>query len=211
MMVTDPAMARVTCLEARRRMSTLADQVTDASCKWADLMAAIAQRHDIGSFERIYVHFAPRLKRYLLGLGAGETLAAEFAQEALLRLWRRAETFDPRRSTLSTWLFRVTRNLYIDHLRGEPLWSGIEEGMARLEQESAEPACSTTESFTDQVRLRRAIDGLPATEARLIRMSYLEAKSHSEIAAELGMPLGSVKSCLRRAFARLRVDMGVSS
>ncbi|MFR0656902.1 sigma factor-like helix-turn-helix DNA-binding protein, partial [Pantoea sp. SIMBA_079] len=59
---------------------------------------------------------------------------------------------------------------------------------------------SAPESYVDEVSLGRAIDALPATQARLVRMSFLEARSHSEIAHELGMPLGSVKSTLRRAF-----------
>ena len=70
------------------------------------------------------------------------------------------------------------------------------------------PVRSRAESHADHVGLARRIEQLPAVQARLIRMSYFEAKTHSEIAAELGMPLGTVKSSLRRAFLKLQAQMG---
>lgn len=67
---------------------------------------------------------------------------------------------------------------------------------------------SSAEQFADQARLRQRINELPAVQARLVRMSYFEAKSHSEIADALGMPLGTVKSHLRRAFLQLQAKVG---
>jgi RNA polymerase sigma-70 factor (ECF subfamily) len=67
---------------------------------------------------------------------------------------------------------------------------------------------SSAEQFADQARLRQRINELPAVQARLVRMSYFEAKSHSEIAEAMGMPLGTVKSHLRRAFLQLQAKVG---
>jgi RNA polymerase sigma-70 factor (ECF subfamily) len=207
MMPPDPAARKVTPLGATRRLSTPIHQATDDSRYWSEQMGAVAARRDVDCFMRIYDHFAPRLQRYLLGLGVASAQAEELVQEALLRVWRRADRFDPSRASLSTWLFRVARNLYIDSIRGEPNWLPIQDGLDCLDhQESDEPATSA-ESFTDHAGLSRAIDDLPAVQARLIRMSYFEAKSHSEIALELHMPLGSVKSSLRRAFAKLQAGL----
>ncbi|NYZ61419.1 sigma-70 family RNA polymerase sigma factor [Luteimonas deserti] len=173
---------------------------------WSEQMAHVAAREDQESFLRIYDHFAPRLHRYLLGLGAPSSKAEDLVQDAMLRAWRGAKQFDASRASLATWLFRITRNLYIDSVRrkatvayGDGLPEEFESGL-----EMDAPDASAPESYADQVRLGRAIEALPATQARLVRMSFLEARSHSEIASELGMPLGSVKSTLRRAFARLR-------
>nr|WP_230474717.1 sigma-70 family RNA polymerase sigma factor [Dyella monticola] len=170
-------------------------------------MIAVAQRRDINGFMHIYDYFAPRLQRYLVGLGVNEALGQELVQEAMLRLWRRADLFDPTRASLSTWLFRIARNLYLDHVRSEPTWLPIQEGVAWMDEQEVCMSESMTESYTDQAKLKQAISELSPVQARLVRMSYFEAKSHSEIAQALGMPLGSVKSHLRRAFCKLQSSM----
>lgn len=198
-----PVAATVTTLEGRRRLSTPNSQVVRDAGYWAVQMAAVAGRGDVASFMTIYDHFAPRLVRYLSGLGTPDARAQELAQEALLRVWRRAESFDPQRASLVTWIFRIARNLYIDSVRSEPNWIPIQEGLETADDDPCPPALPA-ESLVDAAVLVRAIDALPAVQARLIRMSYLEAKSHSEIASELGMPLGTVKSHLRRALTKLQ-------
>nr|WP_240147956.1 sigma-70 family RNA polymerase sigma factor [Luteibacter yeojuensis] len=170
-------------------------------------MAAVAAGRDVDCFMRIYDHYGPRLLRYLLGLRVVPAQAEELVQEAMLRLWRGAGQFDPARASLSTWLFRIARNLYLDRVRAEPHWREVQDGLEWLDRCEADGEDNSTEAFADHVRLTNAIDRLPAVQARLVRMSYLESKSHSEIAQELGMPLGSVKSNLRRAFAKLQAGL----
>lgn len=86
---------------------------------WAADVAAIASTRDRECFMRIYDHFMPRLCRYLNGLGAPHGVAEDLAQEVLLKLWNRADLYDPERSSLGTWLYRVARNLHIDRVRRE--------------------------------------------------------------------------------------------
>ncbi|MEO8855378.1 MAG: sigma-70 family RNA polymerase sigma factor [Burkholderiaceae bacterium] len=174
---------------------------------WSTQMAAVSVQRDRASFMRIYDHFAPRLQRYLRNLGVPESIADELVQEALLTLWRKAAMFDPTRASLSTWLYRVARNLYIDHVRKEPHWLPVQEGLDRIDQLESTRLDSQPESSFDQDLLKQAIDRLPPVQAKLIRMCYLESKSHSEIARELEMPLGTVKSSLRRSFAKLQGSM----
>ncbi|WP_259303804.1 sigma-70 family RNA polymerase sigma factor [Thermomonas sp. S9] len=135
-------------------------------------------------------------------------MAEELAQEALLRLWQRADTYDAGRSTLSTWLFRIARNLHIDRLRRENHWIAVDiEPALDCEEETEAPGFSSAERFAAHADLNERIDRLSAIQARLIRMSYFEAKSHQQIADELGMPLGTVKSSIRRAFQRLQAGV----
>lgn len=174
---------------------------------WSGQMQAVARSRDQASFMRIYDHFAPRVRLYLRGLGAPEMVAEELAQEALLRLWQRADSYDAARSTLSTWLFRIARNLHIDRLRRENHWLAVDidaEDGPQFEQETENPQFSSAESYAAHADLNERIERLSATQARLIRMSYFEAKSHQQIADELGMPLGTVKSHIRRAFQQLQ-------
>ena len=181
------------------------------SAAWAVLAVAVAERGDRAAFMRIYDHFAPRLRRYLSNLGAGGAQADELVQDTMLALWRKAALFDPARASLDAWLFRVARNLHIDRARREPHWRPLQEGLDQLDAACTAALEPAPESFVDQRALGAAIDRLPALQARLVRMSYLEAHSHREIAQALGMPIGSVKSALHRAMERLRTAMGTTA
>ncbi|WP_414710761.1 sigma-70 family RNA polymerase sigma factor [Pseudoxanthomonas sp.] len=190
-------------LRAARPVSTPVP-VTRDTHDWTGDMLAVARVRCRTSFMRIYDHFMPRLCLYLRGLGSPEAVAEELAQEALLRLWQRADMYDPQQGAVSTWLFRIGRNLHIDRVRREPGWVQIlEDGGPANDEELARPFTSA-EDHVEHAHLQRRIEELPAVQARLMRMSYFEAKSHQEIADELQMPLGTVKSHLRRAFLRLQ-------
>lgn len=174
---------------------------------WAAQMRAVSLARDQASFMRIYDHFAPRVRLYLRGLGAPAAVAEELSQEALFRLWQRADSYDSARSTVATWLFRIARNLHIDRVRRES-WHARDREAEREADLQAGHEGSAAEDYAEHVQLQRRIDALPPVQARLLRMSYFEAKSHQEIASELGMPLGTVKSHLRRAFLRLQGELG---
>lgn len=192
--------------EAIRIVSTSRLQANDGH-DWSIEMVAITQRHDRDSFMRLYDHFMPRVCLYLRGLGSTAAIAEELGQEALLRLWQRAGSYDPALSRVSTWLFRIARNLHIDRVRKENSWMLMQDALEAEEADHDGRAGSSAEAFADCAKLKAGIDRLPAIQARLVRMSYFEAKSHQHIADELGMPLGTVKSSLRRAFLKLQADV----
>jgi len=108
---------------------------------------------------------------------------------------------------LGTWLYRVARNLHIDRVRREHIWVHAQDVVDQAAEHDVQQD-SLAELHAEQVRLRQCLGELSAAQARLIRMSYFEAKTHTEIAKELGMPLGTVKSHLRRAFLQLQSSMG---
>jgi RNA polymerase sigma-70 factor (ECF subfamily) len=207
MMSFDKAVPEVVPFGAGRPVTHASHTAASDAYYWSAQMSAVSAQRDRASFMRIYDHFAPRLQRYLRNLGVPDPVADELVQEALLTLWRKADLFDPARASLATWLYRVARNLYIDHVRREPHWLPIQEGLDRLDHAESGRLDSQPESSFDQEILKQAIDRLPPVQAKLVRMCYLESKSHSEISGELAMPLGSVKSSLRRAFAKLQGSM----
>ncbi|HFF3759169.1 sigma-70 family RNA polymerase sigma factor [Stenotrophomonas forensis] len=189
------------------RIVSSSQQPSSEPTNWAGDMDRVARLRDRDCFMRIYDHFMPRLCVYLRGLGAPDAVAEELAQECLLRLWLRAADYAAAQGALSTWLYRIARNLHIDRVRRERSWLQVQaavEDAATLDMVER----SSAEQFADQARLRQRINELPAVQARLVRMSYFEAKSHSEIAEALGMPLGTVKSHLRRAFLQLQSKVG---
>ena len=104
---------------------------------WSSEMAAVARRRDRDCFMRIYHHFMPRVCLYLRGMGSVEAVAEELAQESLLRLWQHAAAYDPARSAVSTWLFRIARNLHIDRVRRESWHARDREAEREAPQQQA--------------------------------------------------------------------------
>lgn len=207
-MISPPhGVAELVRFRAQAPMDSTSSQSECSAEYWCKQVERVAIERDRTSFMRIHDYYAPRLHRYLHTLGAPDTVVDELVQEAFLKLWRKAHLFDPARANLSTWLFRVARNLYFDHVRREPHWMPEESGLDQLDHDTAMPSVPRPEAFAEQDLARRAIAALPPMQAKLIRMSFLEAKSHREIAAHLDMPLGTVKSTLRRALSRLQVRM----
>ncbi|HEY8697877.1 MAG TPA: sigma factor, partial [Rhizomicrobium sp.] len=81
------------------------------------LLVRVGGARDRAAFEMLFRHFAPRIKAYLLRLGAASPVAEELAQEAMLSVWRKAALFDPAKASAGTWIFTIARNLRIDALR----------------------------------------------------------------------------------------------
>ncbi len=171
-------------------------------------IVAIAGRRDRSAFEALFNHFAPRVKSYLMRLGSSGERAEELAQETLLVVWRRAESFDPSRASASTWIFTIARNLRIDDAR---------RGARRRDFEVADdpttalpPPAAPDEALVtrqDEVLVGAAIRRLSAEQLQVIHEAFFADKAHSRVAADLGLPLGTVKSRVRLALGRLRLAL----
>lgn len=187
------------------RDSELARQPT-ADPPLKDWMLAVAENRDRDAFSRLFDHFAPRLKAFGIRSGADPETAEELAQEAMISVWRKADSFDPGKAAVSTWIFAIARNKRIDKLRRENRPEIEEEDYA--DQMSAPAAADATlEAAQNQVMLRKSIAALPKEQATIVEMAFYEDKSHSAIAEELSLPLGTVKSRIRLALNRLREEM----
>ena len=170
------------------------------------LIAAVAAHGDRAAFARLYGEFAPRVKAYLMRGGVAPGEAEDIAQEAMVRVWRRAPTFDPGKASVATWIFTIARNLRIDHLRRRARTSG--ESHERAEApDDAPPADDEFDRKSRDARLRRIFGKLPPNQQRVVLLHFYEDEPHSAIARRLGLPLGTVKSRLRLAFARIRREL----
>jgi len=178
--------------------------VPENAAYWAELVIRVRDRQDKAAFAELFRHFAPRVKAFLMKSGAGATLAEECAQDVMATLWQKAHLFDPTRASVATWVFTIARNRRIDALRksrrAEP-----EELDWGPEPELDQAEVIVAQQETDL--LGRALAQLPEKQRALIERAYFGELSHSEIAAETGLPLGTIKSRIRLALDKLRHHM----
>jgi len=173
---------------------------------WDELLVRVGRDRDKSAFAELFDYFAPRVKSFLLRFGTDMSLAEEIAQEAMIMVWRRAETYDPRQSAASTWIFTIARNKRIDRLRREnrPLPDMSDPAVM---PESIETGEIQVARMQQEKKIRHALKNLPEEQAKMIFSAYYEEKSHREIAEESGVALGTVKSRIRLALNRLRAQI----
>jgi RNA polymerase sigma factor (sigma-70 family) len=171
---------------------------------WAGLLVRVRDHQEKAAFAALFRHFAPRVKAFLMKSGAEASLAEECAQDVMATLWQKAHLFDPSRASVSTWVFTIARNRRIDVLRrtrrAEP--EELDWG-----PEGEPDQAEVLEARQETERLGRALQALPGPQRTLIERAFYGELSHSEIAAETGLPLGTIKSRIRLALEKLRQQM----
>jgi RNA polymerase sigma-70 factor, ECF subfamily len=173
---------------------------------FAVLIEAIAARQDRAAFTRVFAYYAPRVKAYLIRLGLGAAQAEEVTQEVMVAVWRKAASFDARQASVSTWLFRIARNRRIDVFRRDQRET-LDANDPAFEPPAEASPDRAAEASEREAQVRLAMDALPPEQRDLVRRAFYEDLSHSEIAASTGVPLGTVKSRLRLAFAKLKLTL----
>jgi RNA polymerase sigma-70 factor (ECF subfamily) len=173
------------------------DRVDDAA-----LMVAIAGRADKAAFAQLFRRYAPKVKAHLVARGAVGGVADELTQEVMLLLWRKAALFDAGRGSLVTWLYTISRNRLLNHLRqadrGDVALDGPDE---------AAPPPTTEQQLLAAERARAvtlSIERLPPEQREVLLGAYWNGQTLQECATEREIPLGTVKTRVRLALARLR-------
>jgi RNA polymerase sigma-70 factor (ECF subfamily) len=169
-----------------------------------ELMGRVAEG-DIRAFEALYDRHHVRaysLARRVAGAGGG---AEEATQDAFLALWRSASRFDPERGRMAPWLFAFVRHRSIDALRAakaRPTHHDLPYAAERLE--APERTEEQVLSMEESARARRLVAELPHEQREVIDLAYFAGYSQTEIAARVGVPLGTVKGRARLALDKLR-------
>ncbi|MFT5438948.1 MAG: RNA polymerase sigma-70 factor (ECF subfamily) [Alphaproteobacteria bacterium] len=173
----------------------------------SDLLMRVAEKQDREAFARLFKSIAPRIKGYMMKLGARPEAAEEIAQETLITVWRKAGQFDRQKSSAVTWIFTIARNLCIDRLRKENR-PALDPNEPLLVPDTPRSPLAEFEESTVVDRVTAAIEKLPADQQEAVRLSFIEGLSHGEISKRLNVPLGTIKSRLRLAFEKLRLLLG---
>jgi RNA polymerase sigma-70 factor (ECF subfamily) len=173
----------------------------------ADLLEAIAIRQDRVAFARLFEHFGPRIKAFLMRGGTNSETAEEVVQESFIIVWRKAASFDRRRASVSTWLFTIVRNKRIDHLRRNTRRRIEPEEFVLAMMPEAKTAETSIAGRQTYKQVESLLGTLKASQLEVIRKAFLEEKPHAQIAEELKLPLGTVKSRIRLTLLQLREAM----
>jgi RNA polymerase sigma-70 factor (ECF subfamily) len=168
------------------------------------LMAAVAQNRDKAAYGRLFQYFAPRIVGFMERGGVGRTDAEEIAQDTMVTVWRKAELYDPAQAAVSTWIFTIARNLRVDLARRATRQRNGAAALGAPEIELVESAEAQTLAVEREAKVREALGRLSREQATVLRLSFFSEKPHAEIARELGIPLGTVKSRVRLAMAKIR-------
>jgi RNA polymerase sigma-70 factor (ECF subfamily) len=171
------------------------------------LLMRIKTARDEAAFRSLFGAFASPVNGYLIRSGLSGADSENVLQDIMLAVWQKANLFDPEIASARTWIYSLARNRLIDLKRAEKRESSafelyfFERGDDLLQEEDHLARAFGT-------RLAKRLRELPPEQAQVLVMTYVEGKSHREIADELKLPIGTVKSRVRLGYQRLQLLTG---
>lgn len=209
-------MAHAVQISARRNKKTgsaMTEQQMQEREHYATLIEKVAECQDTQAFQGIYEHFGPLIKAFAVSSGLqyqGDHLPEELVQEVMLTIWRKAGLFDRKKAAPSTWIFTIARNQRIDMLRKLSKYQNDIDADDVWDLESDTDLFSDVRGHRIQNHVKNQLNFLPIEQKQIIAKVFLEDKSHQEVADELNLPLGTVKSRVRLAMQKLKTNLGAT-
>ena len=177
----------------------------DAGRRVSDALEAVGAG-DAHAMRRLHMATAGKLHAVCLRILGDRAEAEEVVQDVYLAVWRRPSAFDPARGAALPWLIAVARNRAIDRVRGRrpDRPESIETGAAAEVADPGPDASAQLLADEDTLRLHACLDALDAPTALAIRGAFQEGITHESLAASAGVPLGTMKSRIRRGLLKMR-------
>lgn len=172
---------------------------------------SIAIDRDKNAFTALFSWFAPKIIRFGIQKLNTETAANELLQETMTKIWRKAHLFDGNKGQATTWVYSIMRNLSFDMLR--KVQSNREDTLSEDIWPLAETQLVEDNPFDDHLmssKLLQHINILPEAQKQIVNGIYFDDMSQEQLANQLGIPLGTVKSRLRLALVKLKQHIGES-
>ncbi len=171
------------------------------------IVAALARipAGDRAALQTVYRLTSAKLFGVALRILGERSEAEDVLQEVYLTVWRKAADFDSGRASPMTWLIAIARNRAIDRLRATRQSRHMDPIDAAAEiADSAPMADRALESLQDHARLHGCLDGLEARERAALRGAFFDGNTYEDLAARMNVPLGTMKSWIRRAMIKLK-------
>ena len=169
------------------------------NAKIIELIKKVAEERNEIAFSEIFDFIAPKINAYYLKNNLGIEQAEELTQEVLSTIWLKADLFNPEKSKFITWSFTIARNKKIDFYRKNKKNDINEEDIRDFLYEN-----NKTNDYEIDSTIKKITQELDESQKKLIKMSFFEQKSHKNIAAELEIPLGTVKSRIRSTLNKMQ-------
>jgi RNA polymerase sigma-70 factor (ECF subfamily) len=158
-----------------------------------------------GALRAVYDRYAPAVLRVAHACLGNTADAEDVVQNAFVSAWRARNTFDPGKGSMLAWLLAITRRRALDLLRARGRQARISQALHAIDtREGPPPHDRRADGVVDRLVVLDELAALPAEQQRVLLLAFYDDLTHQQIAAETGMPLGTVKSHLRRGMARLR-------
>jgi RNA polymerase sigma-70 factor (ECF subfamily) len=184
----------------------------DESQQLKNWLCNIGHERDKQAFAEIFKWFAPKILRFGIKQLNTEAAAKELLQETMSNVWRKAHLYDANKGAATTWVYTVMRNMSFDMLR--KLQSRKEDNISDDIWPMIEAETTTDEVFSDHLmnkQIAQYLEYLPEAQKQVIKGVYFQELSQEQLAVQLNIPLGTVKSRLRLALNKLKQQIGEDS
>ena len=169
------------------------------NAKIIELVKKISEERNEIAFSEIFDFIAPKINAYYLKNNFTIEQAEELTQEVLSTIWLKSKLFDPEKSKFITWSFTIARNKKIDFYRKNKKSDVNEEDIRDFLYED-----NKSDDYELESTIKKITKELDENQKKLIKMSFFEQKSHKNIAEELEIPLGTVKSRIRASLNKMQ-------
>ena len=188
----------------------MAETSTAQQMRDQEMIAQIGRR-DQGAFSALYNRLSGPLYSLAFKMLGDASDAQDALQEVFVQIWSRASTYDPEKSSVFSWAVLLTRSRAIDRLRARDrrlrvvVESTAENKVAEATDASTvESAADTANKKDEAAHVRSLLNNFPENQRQAIELAFFGHRTHHEIAAQLGQPLGTVKARIRRGLLKLR-------
>jgi RNA polymerase sigma-70 factor (ECF subfamily) len=211
-MLTGTVQTNLISSKANARSTKMTDNVDHSQlCQWLN---AVGSQRNKNAFTHLFRFFAPKIQRIAQTKFPNEAQAKEVVQETMSNVWRKAHLFDQNKGAATTWVYRVMRNVTFDMLRkikgnkesnlSDDIWPLVESEML----ESTVTQDAIFDDHLESKQLLSVIENLPEVQQQVVKGFYFLEMSQEQLAVHLDLPLGTIKSRLRLALAKLKVQLG---
>ena len=168
-----------------------------------DELVALLQGHDKQAFSYLYDNYAPALNNIIYRMVDDVTLTEDILQEAFVKIWLNFTSYDKSKGRLFTWMLNLTRNLTIDMLRSKGYKKQSKISADENSVNNIQDSSFSISKF-DSMGIQKQLANLKPEQRLIIDMAYFNGYTQDEIAKEVGIPLGTVKTRMRTAIIELR-------